>query len=193
MRLSTPLMPSGQLGTTLDLKGSKHVIKRQLLSLVSLFDNSTNKSLNSFMKDFTIRKHFDVKIKHPKPIFISEVLWQSPLNGWIKVNPNDTTIGVHTLRACGGIFMITIKLAVERNWKFLWLETNSKHVVRAFTNVSIDLWHFQNCWSWYVNNTLSTSYLVIHIYREKNNWVDRLTSIDLFLGASIDLMSFNHY
>lgn len=68
--------------------------------------------------------------------------------------------------------LTTILIAIEqvwkRNWKKLWLETDSTLVVKAFKDHSIILWSIRTSWLNCVHITNSMELLVSHIFREGN-------------------------
>lgn len=94
-----------------------------------------------------------------------EVLWSSLLINRIKINTDGALASVSDMAVCGGIFrdhlishvgnfacflgmtnavfaelmgaILAMEQAFLKNWSHLWLETNSKLVVEAFSNPSL--------------------------------------------------------
>ncbi|PNX68777.1 ribonuclease H, partial [Trifolium pratense] len=75
-----------------------------IIANTSLSGNITNKVSSSSIRDFTILKHFKVKIHHPRPPVIKEIVWHPPLLNWTKCNIDGASKGNPGLSACGGVF-----------------------------------------------------------------------------------------
>jgi hypothetical protein len=85
-----------------DIKPSLNVVFTMVCSSVSLSCNVTSLSAGPSMSEFTILKFFKVNLHRPKAQRILEVIWQPPLNGWIKCNTDGTSLGNPGLSACAG-------------------------------------------------------------------------------------------
>jgi ribonuclease HI len=179
----------------------------QISSSVTLTGNNTNFTSTSSMTDFQILKKFSIRIHPPIAPQIKEIIWQPPLPGWIKANSDGSASSIAS--ACGVVFrncysdcmlsvaenigisdafqaelcgaMRAIEIAHQKNWLNLWLETDSKLVVLAFSNEAIIPWNLSNRW-FNCKRLLSTMHFVIsHIYREGNQCADSLANIGLSL------------
>jgi ribonuclease HI len=75
--------------------------------------------------------------------------------------------------------MFTIEIAASNNWSFIWLESDSMLVVKAFTSPYMVPWKIKNRWLNALHMTKSMHFMVTHIFREQNTCADKLTSIGL--------------
>ncbi|GAU47667.1 hypothetical protein TSUD_380210 [Trifolium subterraneum] len=115
--------------------------------------------------------------------------------------------GVPAMAACGGIFrnsrsdhlgsfafnigegnaflaeltgaMLAIEIAASKNWIHLWLESDSRLVVLAFSKPSLVPWRIRNRWMNALFLTKSMKFMATHIYREGNHCADKLVNIGL--------------
>jgi ribonuclease HI len=186
---------------------SKHSIISSISSATYLSGTYTKKFSYNSMRDFLILKAFNICIHPSKAPMIREVLWQPPLLDWIKCNTDGAAHGSPGLSACGGIFrnssslcvgwfaenlgihnafyaelvgaMKAIELAAAHDWHNLWLETDSKLVVLAFKNSSIDPWQLSNRWSNCLVLISHMNFVVSHIFREGNQSADAIANIGL--------------
>jgi hypothetical protein len=143
-----------------------------IMASSSLTGTVTSLTSSPSISDFEILKHFKVAIHHPKAPKIVEVIWSPPLQGWVKCNTDGTSVGNPGIAACAGIFrnnlganlgcfahyigvanalyaeimgiILAIECAVDRNWRQLWIESDSMLVISAFKNVSIIPWPLKN-------------------------------------------------
>ncbi|CAJ2652147.1 unnamed protein product [Trifolium pratense] len=165
-----------------------------IISSTSLAGNISSCVSSSSMRDFMILKCFNVKLHPPNPLVIKEVIWQPPLEHWVKCN-TDGAFNNHK-SSCGGIFrnhkaeslccfaeniglksafmaelcgaMTAIEIANSRNWKNLWLETHSTLVVMAFKSSELVPWELSNKWMNCNLLTRNMNFVVSHVYREGN-------------------------
>lgn len=113
--------------------------------------NSTLRASNGTMANFSFLKHLGITVRLGKNIQTLDVLWSSPLLGWMKVNVDGASKGNTRLAGCGGIFrdsfanhivnfssflgnedsdfgevfaiIIALELAMEKNFDKVWIET----------------------------------------------------------------------
>jgi hypothetical protein len=142
-----------------------------IIAKSSLSGNNISKTANNSIRDFTVLKHFNVNIHNPKAPVIKEVLWCPPLINWHKCNTDGASLGSTGVSSCGGIFrdhaanflscfaeplsisssyqaelsgaMRAIKIAYQKNWMNLWLETDSTLVVLASRSNNQVPWLFE--------------------------------------------------
>jgi len=176
------------------------------------------------MSDFIVLKKFQISIHPPRAPMIREVIWHPPLINWIKANTDGAASSTNS--ACGIIFrnweadcllcvsenlglgnalraelcgaMRAIEMAHLKHWSNLWLETDSKLVVLAFSNESIVPWSLRNRWYNCKKLMLNMNILISHIYREENQCADSLANIGLssqglFLGESVPSVLSSHF
>ena len=120
---------------------------------------------------------------------IIEVLWKPPPLGWIKVNTDGAAFGCPSLTGYGGIFcnckgfvhrcfaipiglafafeaelvatIQAISFAWDRNWKKLWLETDSIYLVILFRSKSLVVpWRCRLAWELCLDQI---SQMVLHV------------------------------
>ena len=131
----------------------------KIISDVSLAGNSTKAVTGPSINDFKILKAFRVNTHHPNAPKVTEVIWHPPILQWIKFNTDGASLGNPGQAACVGIFrnrngegigcfavnlglanafyaelmgiILAVECAVNRNWSFLWIETNSKLATMA--------------------------------------------------------------
>lgn len=112
--------------------------------------------------------------------------------------------GVHSLCVCGGIYrneaaehvrsfvtlfgeriltaevnaiMLTFELHVDRQWKYLWPESDFIMVVNAFSNLSLVHWRIIIRWLKCLAITYFISFMISHVFREGNGTADSLANI----------------
>jgi len=181
----------------------------QIISSASLSANMSKLAANSSISEFTILKALNVSINPPESLEIKEVIWHPPIQNWIKCNCDGAAISNPNKAACGGIFrnkdaqflgcfdeglgsgnslfaemsgaMRAIEFAKEKNWRNVWLETDSMSVVLAFKSQSFVPWQLRNRWRNCLLITSQMNILVSHIYTEGNACVDALANIGLTL------------
>jgi hypothetical protein len=78
--------------------------------------------------------------------------------------------------------MRAIELANYRNWKNLWLESDSSLVVLAFKSIDLVPWELSSRLKNCLKITSGMNFVVSHVYREGNQCADGLAN----LGLSID-------
>ncbi|CAJ2637431.1 unnamed protein product [Trifolium pratense] len=140
-----------------------HVQLQNLLcNAIYLSASNSKGTMNSSIQDFKILKFFKVACHPPSTPKIIQVNWIPPPNLWIKCNSGGASKGSPGLAACGGIFrdcrctyvggfscnlgisnslfaeltaaMLSIEMAHDRGWRYLWLECDSLLTVQAFIN-----------------------------------------------------------
>ncbi|CAL0327859.1 unnamed protein product [Lupinus luteus] len=170
----------------------------------SFSDNlSKHTSANSMMEFLTLRT-FNVHPNHGLAPQISEVIWLSPTQGWIKVNTDGAAKGAPGHAGGGAIFrdnkghllgcfatyygiqsslhvelltaIIAVQIAKNKGWTHLWLETDSTTVLQIFTNNLQLPWRLRNIW-YQCNETLRIlNFRISHIFREGNYCADQLAN-----------------
>lgn len=185
--------------------------KNMIISNTNLSGNTSTLTARSSITEFVIMKHFDVKIKPPKPTIIKEVIWSPPMIGWTKCNTDGAALSSNGMASCGGLFrnsnsdflgafavnlgrttalcseligaMVAIEIAHHKTWNRLWLETDSMLVFSAFKSHKIVPWHLQNRWNNCLHLISSMHFYVTHVYREGNHCADILANIGLNLHS----------
>lgn len=180
-----------------------------IISGVSLSTSKSRLFASSSMIEFSILKALNCRINPPPSCMVKEVFWSPPFLNWIKANCDGAATTVAS--SCGGIFrnckgqflggfaenllggnslfaelcgiMRTLEMAQQRNYKYLWLETDSMISVLAFKNKEIVPWHIRNRWFNCLKYIESINFMVSHIYREGNVCADRLAHIGLSLTS----------
>jgi ribonuclease HI len=181
-----------------------------IIANTTMTGNNSKKVSSNSIRDFTILKSFKVTIHHTHVPEIKEILWQPPMESWLKCNID----GAYTLAlsSCGGVFrnheadfilgfaeplnplspfhaelsgaLRAIELAHYFNWKNLWLETDSSLVVSAFTDNSPFIpWNLRKRWHNSLHLLNSLNCIVTHIYREGNTAADLLANHGLSLSS----------
>lgn len=189
-----------------------------IISQVSLSGNLASKTAAANIFEFTIMKACKVNIKPPKVVIVKEVIWAPPMNCWVKVNTDGTSVKNPTRAAAGGIFrnsngaclggfsqflgnanalyteliavMNAIKLVALKGFHNVWLEFDSQLVILAFKSNTVVSWHLINRWENCLSITHSMRFCTSHIYREGNVCVDSLANFGLSL-SSLDLFWFD--
>ncbi|XP_057803758.1 uncharacterized protein LOC131019091 [Salvia miltiorrhiza] len=116
--------------------------------------------MNNSWSDYLIIRRIGVSSRaSPPPIFVN-VHWWPPILQWIKVNTDGSALGAPGKIAAGGVFrdnhgcvrgcfhqdggkgfafeaellavILAIQIAHERNWRFLWVESDSTYIVNLF-------------------------------------------------------------
>jgi hypothetical protein len=159
------------------------------------------------MRDFMILKRLNVNLHPPKPTIVKEVLWQPPLDHWVKCNTDGASTS--STSSCGGIFrnhnanllccfaenigrksafkaelcgaMRAIELANYRNWKNLWLESDSTLVVLAFKSIDLVPWELSNRWKNCLKITSGMNFVWFPMFIEKVTNVRMVWPISVFL------------
>ncbi|CAJ2635777.1 unnamed protein product [Trifolium pratense] len=132
------------------------------------------------------------------------VLWRSPIFGWMKANIDGSVTNVsaaygglfrdHTTRFRGcfaqklsenhGLsiihteimaLIIAIVIAHNKNWNCLWLESDSKVALLAFSNIEIVPWDLRNRWLTFLACGVTLQWS--HIYREGNLCADKIANL----------------
>lgn len=176
-----------------------------IIANTSLAGNITNATASSCLQEFTFIKKFNISIHPPKAPQIHEVIWQPPLQQWVKCNTDGAANS--SSASSGGIFrdsegnfllafaeqvgqenafyaelsaaMRAIELAKQYNWLKVWLESDSMLVVKAFKNHALVPCKLRNRWINCTNIILSMQFIVSHIFREGNQCADTLAGIGL--------------
>ncbi|GAU32064.1 hypothetical protein TSUD_214200 [Trifolium subterraneum] len=189
-----------------------------IIANTSLSGNNSKKVSSNSIRDFTILKKFNVSTHHSTNTVIKEVLWQPPLINWLKCNIDGAAKGNPGLASCGGIFrnheadmiycfaeplgtasafqaelcgaMRAIEMAHNRNWKNIWLETDSVLVVLAFKNLNSNVtWNLRNRWNNVKLLLRQMNCIVSHIFREGNQVADTLANF----GSSLSSLASWHF
>ncbi|XP_058759058.1 uncharacterized protein LOC131632300 [Vicia villosa] len=131
-----------------------------IMEAVSLAGSVALATKHLNMHEFTIINSFKVIMRPLKAPNNMEVIWKPPSRNWIKINCDGALSSTSGLSACGGIVrnsdekfmgafasylgvsnsfmakisgaMLSIEFACENNLNFIWLETDSLAMVKAF-------------------------------------------------------------
>jgi len=79
--------------------------------------------------------------------------------------------------------MLAIEIANLKNWRNLWLETDSMLVYLAFKSSKIVPWSLRNRWDNCLFLLSSFNFSVTHIYMEGNQCADQLANLRLTLPS----------
>ncbi|XP_057791142.1 uncharacterized protein LOC131008273 [Salvia miltiorrhiza] len=161
--------------------------------------------MNNSWSDYLIIRRIGVATRaSPPPIFVN-VHWWPPILQWIKVNTDGSTLGAPGKIAAGGVFrdnhgcvrgcfhqdggkgfafeaellavILAIQIAHERNWRFLWVESDSTYIVNLFGSRDYLVpWRFVAAWKKTLGLLRDFNLQVTHIYREGNKPADIMAS-----------------
>ncbi|KAK2416759.1 hypothetical protein QL285_039126 [Trifolium repens] len=164
------------------------------------------------MRDFSILKKFNIILHPPKAPSIKDVIWNPPPLNWLKCNTDGAFNA--TAASCGGVFrnhlssfvvafaekmvfqssfitelcgvMRAIEVAIEHDWLNLWIETDSRLAVLAFSSNASVPCAVRNRWQNCKILTRRMNFIITHIYREGNDIADSLAN----LGSTTDNISY---
>jgi ribonuclease HI len=189
-----------------DRKKSIEFLIHSITSEVHLSFNLVLVKGSTAMADFKLSQMFGIPLKPRRVQIINDVTWSPPPTGWIKLNVDGSSMGAPVTGSIGIVIrnehatflgayaqniahasvledepsacMKAFKLAQELHIENLWLETNSLHVVKAFTlGVGVP-WRLLTRW----NNCLSFASRIrckfTHVLREGNLVADSLAKND---------------
>jgi ribonuclease HI len=183
-----------------------------IMSNTFLTGSNTHKPSSNSIMDFTLLKKFDIIMNPPKVPTVKEIHWHPPLLNWVKCNIDGASHGNPGPASCGGVFrnyqanflyafakplgfassyhaelcgaMQAVDIAFCRNWKNLWLETDSTLVVLAFkSNPQLIPWALRNRWKNVLVKVSSLNFRVTHICREGNQVADLFANHGLSLNS----------
>ncbi|XP_039686503.1 uncharacterized protein [Medicago truncatula] len=181
------------------LAPSLHAAQVRIHSSITMSGNaSRGKCLPSdspFLDSFMV-SHHSRRVKD-----IISVLWKAPTSPWLKVNTDGSVIGGHA--ACGGLFrdslgtfrgafccnigiqsvfyaevlgfIIAIEYAASKEWRQIWLESDSSSALLIFSNPLLVPIMLRN--RWHNARRLGVQILSSHIFREGNCCADKLASL----------------
>ncbi|PNX89980.1 ribonuclease H, partial [Trifolium pratense] len=105
--------------------------------------------------------------------------WKSAIEWIISSGALAGMIYAHMVELCGA--MRPIEIGHSKNWKNLWIESNSTFVVKTFSSSALVPWvlciRCLNC----MKLTRKMNFVVSHVFREGNQCADGLANIDLSL------------
>jgi len=81
--------------------------------------------------------------------------------------------------------ILAIEIAYDKNWNYLWIETDSKWASMAFKSHNIVPWKLKNRWQNCVVKLESMHFMITRIYREGNHCVDKLANFVVCLWNDI--------
>ncbi|XP_058786434.1 uncharacterized protein LOC131661045 [Vicia villosa] len=87
--------------------------------------------------------------------------------------------------------IIVIEKAKQMKWNKLWIETDCKLVVKAFSNVNLVPWKIHSRWLMCWAYTLIIDFRITHIFREANFYAGFLANIG-FKSKSFSWFSYVH-
>ncbi|XP_058746803.1 uncharacterized protein LOC131619755 [Vicia villosa] len=159
------------------------------------------------MESFSILKGFDVSTLPSRPVTGLEVLWNPPPKGWVKVNMDGLARGSPPLIACGDIFhtedashvgslcdfmvggdvalaellatIVAIVKAGILGYEKLWMESDCKLFVKAFSDLNIVPWKIRSHWLRCIVYTRTIDFMISHVFREANFCVDFVANLGL--------------
>ncbi|XP_058784835.1 uncharacterized protein LOC131659697 [Vicia villosa] len=168
-----------------------------ILAYVSSVGNAVSIGSHIGMEEFFILKKFQICITPPRAPKIREMLWQLPPRGWFKINCDGAATPISS--ACGGTSnsliaelsgaMQAIEFAHEKNWRKVWLETDSMAVVKAFNPLFTVPWIIRNRWINCIHLVSHWNFVVSHIFREWNSCADALANFGLSVTDSTHFTS----
>ncbi|XP_058753898.1 uncharacterized protein LOC131627088 [Vicia villosa] len=79
--------------------------------------------------------------------------------------------------------MVALEKAKDLGYDKLWMETDCKTVVQAFSNFYIVPWKIRSRWLWCIEYTRSIEFMISHAFREVNFCADFLANLGLSLGS----------
>lgn len=85
--------------------------------------------------------------------------------------------------------ILAIELALKKHWNKVWTERNSLIMVKAFSNSNTVFWTIKSRWMNCLYRIMSLDFMISHIFRECNNYADKLASIEL---SSKNLIWYDH-
>ncbi|XP_057803511.1 uncharacterized protein LOC131018823 [Salvia miltiorrhiza] len=163
-------------------------------------------------EDLSILKKIGIKGRAAIPPDFINVYWWPPSNHWIKVNTDGSALGAPGKIAAGGVFrdnhstvrgcfhkkggigyafeaellavITAIQYANDRNWFYLWLESDSTYIVRLIQDRSLLVpWRFMASWKRILVLLDKFHLYVSHIYREGNKVADILAADTMVEGC----------
>ncbi|XP_050222916.1 uncharacterized protein LOC126673008 [Mercurialis annua] len=188
-----------------------HITLRHIWKAIRETDFYRCGSMHNSEKEKKIISLLNIKKIHGKAPRIIEVKWHPPLVNWIKVNTDGSATGSPGIAGSGGIFrnargfpkgafafgigsslafiaelraaMFAIKVAWNKGWLNLWLESDSLFVVDALKTKSMNVpWRVMDQWLDCLFYISKMNVVVSHIYREGNVVADILAKY----GANSD-------
>lgn len=138
---------------------------------------------------------------------IIEVTWHPPIRDWIKRNYDEAfsstlsglgsifrnfkwgfllafaepLIQVSSLNAKFTVVLRVIELASDKGWNKLWIKSDCLLATQAFSNDNLIPWHLRTCWNTCKKLTLSMTFTISHVYRERNMCADFLANLSCTL------------
>ncbi|XP_019432659.1 PREDICTED: uncharacterized protein LOC109339643 [Lupinus angustifolius] len=175
-------------------------IKRE----TSLVGSCSNAIAFSSLQEFIILKFFHVPLNYSKALTFTEVIWQKPTLGVVKVNIDGSAHGSPGHARGGGIFrdhhgafiasfatylainnalfaelhttILSVEIAYQKGRKNLWLECDSTLVVSIFEGTLNPPWQLQNILQKCKLLLGNMNFNVSHIFREGNTCADKLAN-----------------
>ncbi|XP_057791344.1 uncharacterized protein LOC131008487 [Salvia miltiorrhiza] len=156
-------------------------------------------------QDLMVLRKLGVKPRAaPPPTFIN-VYWWPPPNQWIKVNTDGSALGAPGKIAAGGVFrdkfswvrgcfhikggigfafeaellavISAIQIAFYKNWRYLWIESDSTYIVNLLHSRSLNVpWRFAARWREVLVLLSEFNLHITHIFREGNKVADILAA-----------------
>lgn len=179
-----------------DVKPNFRTCVNMIVANTSTSGNLTSLTTNNSIHNFVLLKAFNVKCHLSRAPKIIEVLWQPPIQSWVKCNTDGASLGSTGLAACGGIFrdckgdslgcfavilgiILAIESAYQKNWSNLWIETDSMIASLAFKSQHIVPWQLKNRWENCLLMMSNMHFMITHIVREGNHCADKLANLGL--------------
>ena len=175
-------------------------------------NNIQKGTMKNSVEDVSILRKLGVQGLPSKAPNIIAVHWLPPPPGWIKINTNGAANGNPSFAGCGGVFrshrgffkggfaspigmafafeaellavIKAIDYALQYNWTFIWLESDSSYVVHLLNSRSTAVpWPIKTRWIRCLNQIDSISFRVSHIYREGNMVANDLSKFAVNLDS----------
>ncbi|XP_057790938.1 uncharacterized protein LOC131008050 [Salvia miltiorrhiza] len=176
-----------------------HMVRVTFLEIESNFHNIGH--IHNTWEDYMITRAIGISARSAPPPEVINVHWWPPSAPWIKVNTDGSALGAPGKIAAGGVFRdnwawvrgcfhvkggvgyafeaellaIThaIRIAHNRGWLYLWIESDSVYIVKILANRSCNVpWRFIAAWREILRLLPESHLQVTHIYREGNKVAD---------------------
>ncbi|XP_057779877.1 uncharacterized protein LOC130998474 [Salvia miltiorrhiza] len=161
--------------------------------------------------DYLITRAIGVSVRAAPPSNFISVHSRLLVEDWIKVNTDGAASGSPGEIAAGGVYrdkfcvvqgcfhlkggrgyvfeaellavITAIAIAHTRGWNKLWLEADSRYVVKLLKEHFFDvLWHFYAAWKATLNRLKDIMFRVSHIFHEGNVFADAISNLSRMEG-----------
>ncbi|XP_057779773.1 uncharacterized protein LOC130998369 [Salvia miltiorrhiza] len=190
----------------------RQAIKFIRVSFLEIEQNFTKVGhMKNSWADLRILRNIGIKGRAAPPSNFINVYWWPPSGDWIKVNTDGSALGTPGKIAAGGVFrdkfslvrgcfhinggigyafevellvvITALRLAHDRNWHYLWIESDSTYIVQLLHSRSLSVpWRFLAAWKKVITSLSDFQLHITHIYREGNKVVDILAAPNMEEG-----------